>query len=224
MKAEHKFLGNVICIDDLYLDTEKRTIYYVDGLDKKIYLEQTAEYTQIKYIFWAIASILGAVILLVLFLIIKKLIRLVSLLVIKIKNILSNIIKLMSATLKRINFKRIFIIITIVFAIWGVSYMCSGEEEYYTDSSYEDEEYDDYSWVYGTWVLSVDGETHTVCFLENGVYTMNLRGYYGSTNETGSYTINARSIKLDSGDGYPSYIDIEGNRLKYSNGTYYRKR
>lgn len=224
MKAEHKFLGNVICIDDLYLDTEKRIIYYVDGLDKKIYLEQTAEYTQIKYIFWAIASILGAVILLVLFLIIKKLIRLVSLLVIKIKNILSNIIKLISATLKRINFKRIFTIITIVFAIWGVSYMCSGEEEYYTDSSYEDEEDDDYSWVYGTWVLSVDGETHTVCFLENGVYTMNLRGYYGSTNETGSYTINARSIKLDSGDGYPSYIDIEGNRLKYSNGTYYRKR
>lgn len=119
--------------------------------------------------------------------------------------------------------KRIFTIITIVFAIWGVSYMCSGEEEYYTDSSYEDEEDDDYSWVYGTWVLSVDGETLTVCFLENGVYTMNLRGYYGSTNETGSYTINARSIKLDSGDGYPSYIDIEGNRLKDSNGTYYRK-
>lgn len=77
MKVEHKLLGDVVCIDDLYLDTDEKRIYYVDGLDKKIYLEQTAEYTQIKVIFWIVAIILGIGILLGLYFLVRKLIRII---------------------------------------------------------------------------------------------------------------------------------------------------
>lgn len=45
-------LGNIICINDLLLDTAAKRVYRVSGLNNKIYLEQTAEYTSSKVVFW----------------------------------------------------------------------------------------------------------------------------------------------------------------------------
>lgn len=117
--------------------------------------------------------------------------------------------------------KSLKIILVIIIIIW-LLVKCIGDSDGTTTYSDNYQE-TDYSWVYGTWELTIDGETHTICFLENGVYTEHFRGYYGSNSESGTYAIQSECIKCDSGDGYPSYIDIDGKRLA-SNGKYYRKK
>lgn len=118
--------------------------------------------------------------------------------------------------------KNIKSLLFIVFIIW-LLVKCVGSCDDATTTYSDNYQEEDYSWVYGTWQMTIDGETHTICFLENGVYTEHFRGYYGSNSDSGTYTIQSGRIKCDCGDGYPSYIDIEGKRLT-SNGEYYRKK
>lgn len=75
----HSSLGDVVYINNLYLDFAAKRIYCVLGVDKKVYMTQTAEYTttKAKTIFWIITSIIGVGILIGLFFLIRKLIRLV---------------------------------------------------------------------------------------------------------------------------------------------------
>ena len=113
----------------------------------------------------------------------------------------------------------------IVFAaIWllGKCSGCGDDYAYDSTSDYKSTQDADYSWLYGTWQLTIDGETHTICFLSSGICTEHFSSPYGSNNETSRYTIESNSIKVDCGDGYPSYIGIDGKRLK-SNGRYYTK-
>lgn len=78
MQGQHSLLGDVIYIDDLYFDLTAKRIYQ-SNLDRKIYLEQTAEYTttKAKIIFGIIVCILGIGILLGLYFLIRKLIRII---------------------------------------------------------------------------------------------------------------------------------------------------
>lgn len=78
MQGQHSLLGDVIYIDDLYFDLTAKRIYQ-SNLDRKIYLEQTVEYTttKAKVIFGVIACILGIGILLGLYFLIRKLIRII---------------------------------------------------------------------------------------------------------------------------------------------------
>ena len=81
----------------------------------------------------------------------------------------------------------------------------------------------DFSWLYGTWQLTIDGETHTICFLSNGSCIENFKSRYGrQQNEAGSYTVEKNRIRIDCGDGYPSYIERKG-KLLYEDGKSYRK-
>lgn len=103
-----------------------------------------------------------------------------------------------------------------------------GYSEYYdeADSSYdyENEQESDYSWVYGTWVLEEGGEKHIISFGENGMCIDTYESpMFGNQSEVGSFSIRDGRIKVDNGDGYPSYITIEGRSLK-SGSNYYRKR
>ena len=57
----------------------------------------------------------------------------------------------------------------------------------------------------------------------NGNYLMFFNSRFGVTTEHGSFTIKGNSIRLQAyNDKYPSYIEIQGKRLK-SDGHYYRK-
>ena len=78
MEGEHSLLGNVIFIDELYFDLGAKRIY-LSNLDKKIYLEQTVEYTTttVKVVFWIIASIISLVILWGVFILCNIIIRIV---------------------------------------------------------------------------------------------------------------------------------------------------
>ena len=109
----------------------------------------------------------------------------------------------------------------IIAAIWLLG-KCSGCNDDYTYSEYPQES--DYSWLYGSWQVAIDGETHTICFLSNGVCTEHFKGNYGTTNATGNYIVESSKnrIRINYGDGYPSYIGIDGNRL-ITDGKYYRK-
>ena len=113
--------------------------------------------------------------------------------------------------------------------MWQLFFMCDGcTDEYNTDSLYEyEEEEEDYSWIYGTWKLSIDGEEHIIGFSENGIYISTFNSpYYGRSTETGYYSIEPQNncIRLKAnGEKYSSYIEIDGKRLK-ENGHYYRKR
>lgn len=77
MEGHHIALGTVVYIDNLYLDLTSKRLY-LSNLDKKIYLEQTVEYTTTtaKVIFWIIAIIIGLVVLGALFILVRMLIRL----------------------------------------------------------------------------------------------------------------------------------------------------
>lgn len=124
--------------------------------------------------------------------------------------------------------RRNLILFVILAIVWLVVKCNLDSTDYALEEDYETENVSDYNttsydWLYGTWRLSVDGETHIVSFAENGVYIESFQGYYGNTSESGSYTVLSGKVKLDSGDGYPSYIEIEGKRLK-SDGRYYTKR
>lgn len=107
-----------------------------------------------------------------------------------------------------------------------ISAVSSDSEEYSSSDNYEynsGQENDSYKWLYGTWVLTIDGEQQKIAFYDNGNYLMFFNSRYGVTTEHGSYTINGDSIRLKAyGDDYPSYIEIQGKRLK-SDGHYYRK-
>ena len=103
----------------------------------------------------------------------------------------------------------------------------------YTDesaqsSSYSNDSYSstpDYSWLYGTWVATDAGDKHVVSFNENGFYVESFQSAYGSTSDTGSFSIRNGQIRMDSGDGYPAYIDIDASgQTLYSGGIYSRKR
>ena len=76
MNGEHSLLGDVVFIDDIYIDFGAKRIY-LSKLDRKIYLEQTTEYTTTtaKTIFWIIASIIGLAILWVVFILGRIIIR-----------------------------------------------------------------------------------------------------------------------------------------------------
>lgn len=76
-KGYHRALGNVVYIDNLYLDYAAKRIYDVSSVDKKIYLEQTAEYTtaKVKTIFLIIAGIICIGILIGLFFLIRLFVR-----------------------------------------------------------------------------------------------------------------------------------------------------
>ena len=79
MEGEHNLFGNIIFIDDLYFDLGAKRIC-LSNLDKKIYLEQTVEYTTttVKVVFWIIASIISLVILWGVFILSKIIIRIVK--------------------------------------------------------------------------------------------------------------------------------------------------
>ena len=103
---------------------------------------------------------------------------------------------------------------------------CSDEAEYEEETTITSErvEEEDYSWIYGKWELNEGGDRYIVTFTENGMYVETLISpTWGNSSGAGSYRIKGNKIVLDSGDGYPSYITIEGRRLKDQNG-YYRKR
>lgn len=114
----------------------------------------------------------------------------------------------------------LFIIAAILFLVKCIG-GCNDETTTTTDSDNHQET--DYSWVYGTWTLTNNGETHTISFAKNGVYIESYQGCFGKSSDTGCFTIQSGRIKCDSGDGYPSYINIDGKRLT-SDGMYYRKR
>ena len=114
----------------------------------------------------------------------------------------------------------------LIMFILMISAVAGDSEDNYSSDSYEysyGQGSDSYSWLYGTWVLKINGETHKVAFNENGTYLSFFNSYYGNNSEVGTYTINGNSIKLKAhGDKYSSYIEIEGKRLK-GDGHYYRK-
>lgn len=106
---------------------------------------------------------------------------------------------------------------------WSGSGDSDNNYDYESDSSQEYALEKDYSWLYGTWQLTIDGETHTISFLSNGFCTSQFKSpYYGTSYDDGCYTIYSDEIKVDYGDGYPSYIEMDGERLT-SNGRYYKK-
>jgi hypothetical protein len=84
----------------------------------------------------------------------------------------------------------------------------------------------DYSWLYGTWVATDAGDKHIVSFAENGLYIEKFQSSYGgSSSGCGSFSISNGRIRLDAGDGYPAYMDIdESRKLIRSDNIYYRKR
>ena len=83
----------------------------------------------------------------------------------------------------------------------------------------------DYSWIYGTWRLDINGDSIILSFNSSGMYILSFYGAYGKNSETGVYDILGDRIKLTSSqDRYSSYIYIEGHSLKDSDGHYYRKR
>lgn len=115
--------------------------------------------------------------------------------------------------------KNIIYLIVIIAIIWFFV-KCIGSNDNKTTSDIQQET--DYSWIYGTWKMTIDGETHIVSFSENGIYIEYFKGMFGNITDSGTYTINSDCIELDSGDGYPSYIEIKGKRLA-SDGHYYTK-
>lgn len=121
--------------------------------------------------------------------------------------------------------KNIKIILIVIASIWLLG-KCTGCGDDAISST--DTQTIDYSWIYGTWKININSEeTQVIRFLEDGTYTSQYRFYYGGViDETGSYNIQSSSnrIKLDCGDGYPSYIEIEDKRLKdYNSEKYYNK-
>ena len=118
------------------------------------------------------------------------------------------------------NFIKLVIFILVV--IWCVN-ECSGCSE---DRHLDNSESVDYSWINGTWKLTVDGFTHTISF-NDGLYVESYRTDYGSSGSaSGYYTIESENNRIrlnEYGDNYPSYIEIEGKRLK-ADGHYYRKK
>ena len=117
--------------------------------------------------------------------------------------------------------KKLNVILIICATIWLLGKCNRNNEE---PTTYSDSQNSDCSWIYGTWQLSIGEETHTICFLSNGVCTEHFRSSYGSNNDTSNYTIESsnKRIRIDNGDGYPSYIEIDGKRL-ITDGKYYKK-
>ena len=116
--------------------------------------------------------------------------------------------------------------LAILVAIWLLG-KCSGcgedsESDFGSGSEYVQKE--DYSWIHGTWVRNVSDGKHILSFSSNGIYTLSMQSpVWGNTTETGIYSVRNGSIRLDSRDGYPSYVEIEGKRLKDHEG-YFTKR
>ena len=247
MEGEHITLGTVVYIDNLYLDLTSKRLY-LSNLDNKIYLEQTVEYatTTAKVIFWIIAIIIGLVVLGALFILVRMLIRILISCVRKItdwvrncwKNVSSFILNKGSEVVKKANllikakgsevgknsnFKRYGIIILCALSMWGLSRMCSGGNNDFAGGG---ENGTDYSWVYGTWASGRPQGRHYITLRKNGTFTDEYEDWEfggGTIKGKGTFTIQGSSIKFDySDDDYPTYIEIEGQRLK-SDGHYYRK-
>ena len=119
--------------------------------------------------------------------------------------------------------KNIKTILIIIASVWLLVKCIGGDNE---DTSSTNNQTADYSWIYGTWQLSINGETQLISFSENGLYTDTYRTNFGSGSTMGNFTIESEKNRIrlnESGDDYPSYIEIDGKRLK-SNGEYYRKK
>lgn len=119
--------------------------------------------------------------------------------------------------------KNIKTILIIIASVWLLVKCIGGDNE---DTSSTNNQTADYSWIYGTWQLSINGETQLISFSENGLYTDTYRTNFGSGSTMGYFTIESEKNRIrlnESGDDYPSYIEIDGKRLK-SNGEYYRKK
>lgn len=116
--------------------------------------------------------------------------------------------------------------VLLIMFILMISAVAGDSEDNYSSDSYEysyGQESDSYQWLYGTWVLTIDGEQQKIAFYDNGNYLMFFNSRFGVTTEHGSFTIKGNSIRLQAyNDKYPSYIEIQGKRLK-SDGHYYRK-
>lgn len=232
MEGHHIALGTVVYIDNLYLDLTSKRLY-LSNLDNKIYLEQTVEYTTttVKVIFWIIAIIIGLVVLGALFILVRMLIRLLISCVRKITDWVRNCWKKASSfisnkaseVVKKANFRRSGIIILCALSIWGLSRMCSGGNNDFASGG---ENGTDYSWVYGTWASGRPQGRHFVTLRKNGTFTDEYEDWEfggGTIKGKGTYTIQGSRIRFDySNDDYPSYIEIDGERLK-SDGHYYRK-
>lgn len=82
----------------------------------------------------------------------------------------------------------------------------------------------DFSWLYGKWRLTINGETQAITFNSNGTYGQVFSSpMWGTTTEFGTYEIkNDRIYLYDSADGgkHPSTIILEGHQLKEGNHYY----
>ena len=107
-------------------------------------------------------------------------------------------------------------------------FQCGGCSEDNSSQAYESSSFEstDYSWIYGTWVAYDNGDKHVVSFAENGVYIESFSSsYYGTSSGSGTFSISGGRIRLDSGDGYPAYMQIDEDRRQLrSDNIYYNKR
>lgn len=227
--VEHKFMGYNACIGEFYLDFDQKLIYSTPGLNEKMCFEQTSKGTISKVIIWMILGLIALGVLWGIFILVKLFIRLIMLIIRKtiqaFKTTIEGFMQFSISCKKPI--KNLVTNITdkprkLTTTLWGII------SEYYdeADSSYdyENEQESDYSWVYGTWVLEEGGEKHIISFGENGMCIDTYESpMFGNQSEVGSFSIRDGRIKVDNGDGYPSYITIEGRSLK-SGSNYYRKR
>lgn len=71
----NSMLGTVIRIGNFYLDTIEERVYCIDGFNNKIYLTKTDEYISsgVKYALWGVAGLIGIGILFGLFVLLRKL-------------------------------------------------------------------------------------------------------------------------------------------------------
>lgn len=104
MEGENSVWGNVVYIDDLYFDFIDNRIYLASGIDKKIYLNQTAVYitSTIKTIFWVVFGVVCLAILLGLYILVKKFIAFCKRLIAKIKETLAEKRKQMEEKRKKL--------------------------------------------------------------------------------------------------------------------------
>lgn len=129
--------------------------------------------------------------------------------------------------MKKNGFRILVGIVAVVLLIVNM-FQCGGCSEDSSSQAYESDTFEssDYSWIYGTWVAYDNGDKHVVSFAENGVYIESFSSaYYGTSSGSGTFSISDGRIRLDSGDGYPSYMQIdEGQKQLRSDNIYYSKR